>query len=209
MQVAVAIVFFGVLAFAMAFFAVMGLVQARRTRELASAAYDMGLRFSPDDLFDVPRRYGDMALMSCGHSPRANNVAHGRLAGMPVQAFDFRYEAGHGPRRMTRHYSVIVAEAQRELPRALIWHVEDEEFGPLAVRRPDMRVGCWHCVGDAAFARKLAEACRPLADLGVSAETLGPRILLCSRVERGGLSRALPMAAAIGVLQAVKADGPD
>ena len=203
MQAAVIIVLLGVLAVAMAFFAVMGLAQVRRTKALARAANEMGLQFSSDDPFDVPRRYADLALISCGHSGRANNVSYGRLHGLPVRAFDFRYEIGHGTRRIARHYSVVTAEVGVELPPALIWHVEDEAVSPLLAGRPTAHVDCWACQGDAEFARQLAEACRALADYFVSAQTQGSIMLLCAPVRKGEHRRGLLMSQAAGVLREI------
>ena len=204
MQAAVIILLFGVLLVATACFAVMGLAQVRRTRALARVAHEMGFQFSPDDPFDVPRRYADMALVSSGHSPRANNVAYGRLVGLGVRAFDFRYEVGHGPKRITKRYSVFTAEVDRQLPSALIWHLQDEALAPLSVRLPTAQVDCWSCTGDEEFARQLVEACRPLAEEGISAQTQGATILLCAPVRKEQRSRAISVARAAGVLRDIE-----
>ena len=103
----------------------MGLAQRHRRRLLARAAYEMGLKFSAADPFDVAARYRGFVLVPAGHSRRAENVLYGRCDGWSVRAFDFSYEAGHGPRRLARRYSVIVADTSLELPPALIWHAAD------------------------------------------------------------------------------------
>jgi hypothetical protein len=202
-QAVVVILLFAVLAVAMAASAVLGLVQARRARALARAAHEAGFKFSPSDPFDVPRRYAGLALISSGHSPRASNVTHGRLKGLPVRAFDFTYEIGHGPRRVTRHYSVVVAETDRRLPPAIIWHVDDGEMSPLPARQPTARVGCWLCSGDEQFSRRLAEACRPVADQAVSAQTWETRVMLCAPVPRGSNRRAFSIVQAGSVLSEI------
>ena len=205
MQAIVIILLLGVLAGAMAFFAVMGMAQVRRTRALARRAHAMGMQFSEDDPFDVPRRYAHMALVGAGHSPRADNVTYGRLDALPVRAFDFRYEAGHGPRRVTRHYSVVAADADTDLPAAIIWHEDDKDFAPLQTNLLAARVDCWSCVGGSDFARELAEACRPLTGQPVSAETRGATMMLCVPVDKGASSAAMSVADAAAALREIRA----
>jgi hypothetical protein len=110
-------------------FVVMGLAKVRRSRSLARAAHQRGNRFFRDDPFDVPRRYAKFALISSGHSPCAHNVTDGRLGGRSARAFDFRCELGHGTRRITRHYSVLVVGAAECPHRLLMWSDADASPG--------------------------------------------------------------------------------
>ena len=63
-----------VLVASVAYFVVMGLRQWRRTRRMVCRADAMGFHFGPEDLFDMPTRFGDFALFGIGHSSRAHNV---------------------------------------------------------------------------------------------------------------------------------------
>jgi len=174
----------GVLVASVVSFLVMGLVQFGRTNSLARKAHQMRMKFSSSDPFDVPCRYGQFALIANGHSGRANNVTYGRLEGWPVRAFDFRYEVGHGTRRLTRHYSVVVAETELDLPPVLMWNERDIEGSPMAVRQSSGRLAWWFYVGSDALAATLEEECRPLADQGVSVQICGSTLMLCAPVRK-------------------------
>lgn len=184
---------------------IMGALQVRRTRALAGEAHRMELRFSPDDPFDVPRRYADFALVHCGHSPRASNVTYGRVGGCPVRAFDFRYEVGHGTRRSARHYSVIVVETDLSLPFVLMWHEGDAQAAPLAVRQAGKRRGGWFCLGSDRLAASLADACAPMTGDRVSMQTRENAIMLCMPVQRRRQHYTDHLDNIQGVLDAAKA----
>jgi len=169
----------GVLVASVISFVVMGLRQLCRTNSLARKAHEMDLHFSPSDPFDVPRRYGSFALISSGHGPRAYNVTHGRVRGVPVRAFDFRYEVGHATRRMTRHYAVIVVHTHMVLDKLVMWHVDDVQAAPLSSGACTTRIDKWMCCGDLALARALVEASGPLADQAASAEVRNGTIMFC------------------------------
>lgn len=158
----------------------MGLAQRRRRRLLARAAHQMGLKFSPTDLFDIIRRYPEFVLASAGHSPRAENVIHGRCEGWNIRAFDFYFEAGHGPRRLARHYSVFAAEAGTDVPSALIWHGGDNEHVPLAAATSTARLGLWRVCWGGRFAPRLAEAFQRFAVEPVNVQTVRRSVILCS-----------------------------
>ena len=174
----------GVLIASVVSFVVMGLRQLRRTNSLARKAHEMDLHFSPSDLFDMPRRYGGFALISSGHGPRAYNVTHGHVRGVPVRAFDFRYEVGHATRRTTRHYAVIVVQTRMELGKLVMWHVDDAQAAPLSSGDAARRVGKWMCRGDLELACKLAEANGPLSDHAASAEVRNGTIMFCIPIEK-------------------------
>lgn len=174
----------GVLVAAVITFAVMGLADVRRRRRLARAAHQQGRRFFPDDPYDMPRRYAEFALVSSGHSARASHVTDGRLAGRCVRAFDFRCELGHGPRRMTRHYSVVSADGL-EVPEAvLMWPDNDAEFAPLAARGGEGRIGCWSFQGSRRLAAALAAAWRGSPDAEPSIEARGSALILAAPARR-------------------------
>ena len=179
MQDTFTLLLIGVLIASVVSFVVMGLRQLRRTNSLARKAHEMDMHFSPSDLFDVPRRYGGFALISSGHGPRAYNVTHGRVRGVPVRAFDFRYEVGHATRRTTRHYAVIVVQTHMVLGELVMWHIDDAQAAPLSSSIAARRVGKWMCCGDMELAYTLAEASGPLGDQFASAEVRNDTIMFC------------------------------
>ena len=185
MQIVFIVVLIGLLAGAVVSFVRMGLRQRRRTNALAREAHEMGLRFSSDDPFDVSRRYSGFALMNTGHSLRASNVTYGHQKGRLLRSFDFRCEVGHGTRRMTRAYRVVVAETERTMPAAMMWNDRDVDAAPLGVRHGHVRIGCWLCRGSGAFGAALARAFGSLAEEGLSMEALGTALMLCSPIPEG------------------------
>lgn len=178
------VILVGILMAAMISFVAMGMLQHRRTLLLARKAHERGLQFSSDDLFDIPRRYGDFAVICGGHSSLANNLTYGRLEGWPVRAFDFRYEAGHGPLRVTRHYGIVVLETPVPLPPALMWHDLDASAAPALCRLNDRRNEGWSYSGQDELVAVLARCCSHLASWGVSVQTRGPAVLLCVPIWR-------------------------
>ena len=198
LQTAFVVLLVGVLAASVISVAIMALLQIGRTRRLARQAESLGLRFASEDPFDAPRRYADFALITNGHSPRASNVTYGRLDGRMVRAFDFRYEVGHGTRRVTRHYDVVVVESERDLGNVLMWHDSDDEFAPLAVRG-EQRAGAWGVWGDVALVERLAEAIAPRGGSPVSMQCCGGTLMLFApeRRRRGGYAARLEDAVAV------------
>jgi hypothetical protein len=154
-----------------------GLLQAGRRRRLARLAHEAAMRFSSDDPFDVPRRYGLFALVAHGHSPRAHNVAYGHRRGRPIRAFDFRYELGHGPRRTSRRFSVMVSRLARPVGRVLMWHGSHREQAPPAVLASEYRTGEWLCQGDRRISHLLADCCEKMGE-PVSIEMSGEILML-------------------------------
>ncbi len=176
-------------------FAVGGAMGVRRRNRLARAAHEAGLLFSADDPFDVPRRYADFALVGAGHGGRATNVTYGRLGGLPIRAFDFRYEIGHGTRRHTRHYAVVVVEADAPLPTFSLWSSRQADLAPLAVRQAEGSLNGWDYRGQGA-GRALANLSQDLARAATGIEAFGPAtggftetaaaLMVCAPVRRGG-----------------------
>jgi len=214
MQAFFVVVMVSVLVVSVAFFVVMGLRQKRRTEALSRRAHEMGLRFSVTDPFDIPRRYGDFALVANGHGGRAENVAYGRVGAWPLRGFDFRYELGHGTRRVTKLYSVVVVETELHLPTVLMWNDADVEFAPITSRHCDGRLDCWTYAGEETFARVLAGACGDLAGDAASIETRGSVLMLCVPVRAGAghtdgrLGKAVRMIEALqGPLDEDRGDG--
>jgi hypothetical protein len=160
-------------------FAAMGILQARRTRRLARDAYEIDLRFSHGDPFDLPMRYRSFALIRTGHSPMARNVSYGRQDAWPVRCFDFRYEAGHGPRRVGRNYRVYVVETAGELQPVVMWHDQDRDWTPLEAQPADGRIGPWSYKGSPRATDVLAEICEDLAEQGASMQAAGRALMLC------------------------------
>ena len=204
MQNALVMVLVAVLIASTASFVVMGLSQRRRTWRLARRAHEMGMRFSADDPFDVPNRYAAFALIGGGHSPRASNVTYGHVEGSSLRAFDFRCELGHGTRRLSRHYGVIVAEVGRPAPEVLMWHRLDAQFAPLAGRIADGAVGPWRVAGDAGLAAALGRACQTLADQPVSVQAAGNSIMFCVPIRRRRQDYLTYFQKVLGVLRAMR-----
>lgn len=159
-------------------FIVMGLLLWRRSRRLAAFSHAHGLHFSPGDPHELPVTCGQFALLGCGHSPRASNVAFGQLDSFHVRAFDFRYEVGHGTRRMGRHYSVVLIDTSLLLPGVLMWNTDDADNAPLPVRQVDGQTGGWVYTGNAVLAELLKDAAGDLRQRGLSLQAHGCELLL-------------------------------
>jgi len=183
-QYAFVVLLVAVLVAAVATFVVMGLAKLRRTRNLARAAHQQECRFFRDDPHDMPRRYGGFAVISSGHSPRANNVTDGRLAGRPVRAFDFRCELGHGTRRLTRHYNVVAADALPPGPAVLLWPDHDRLLAPLAARNADGHVRCWSFRGNPRLATALAKGWTGNDETAPAIEVRGSVLLVATPARR-------------------------
>ena len=151
--------------------------RCRRT-ELARLAGDLGFRYSREDPFDIPGRYASFALLASGHSPAAVNVISGHLEGLSVRAFDFQYEAGHGTRRMTRRYGVVLLETDLPQPRLLMWHNGD--FAPVPARLATRTQGPWSLLGDVALTDAFLSACASWFPHGGCVEINGPAVLLAA-----------------------------
>lgn len=205
-------ILFGALGAGITVLAWLGLTQRRRRRRLARFAHETDLRFSADATFDLVGRYGDFVLVSAGHSPRVENELAGRRKGWQFRVFDYHFEAGHGPGRVLRRYSVMMADADVDLPRTLLWHGADVQQAPLAARYPSRRAGPWYLIDGQARAEAVAEALGDLADEPVSAQTRGRSVMLCCarRLRPADASRWID--AAVTALTAAKDrlsdDGP-
>jgi hypothetical protein len=181
----------------------MGWRQYRRRSALERVAHEMGMKFSTKDPFDLTRRYPTFVLTWAGHSPCAENVIHGRYKGWNLRAFDYRYEAGHGPGRLVRRYSVVAADTDLDLPAALMWRMEDASHVPMAVQRPWARLGPWLVVSGGQLPAVLTEAFGELAGQPVSVQIGDRSVLLCSAVRWQAKEFAARMdqaTAALGVL---------
>jgi hypothetical protein len=165
-------------------FGAAGMVHGRRTAALRRDAHEMDLRFSSEDPFDIPSRYAEFALVDNGHSPVASNVSHGRMDGLAVRAFDFRYEIGRGTCRQTCHYDVIVFETDAKLPATLMWHREDVAFAPLPARQIRGLIGQWTYCGDGQMAARLSAAWGSDVCQGVSMQSRSNAIMMCRPAQR-------------------------
>jgi hypothetical protein len=195
----------GMLAVGVVVLAWLGMAQRRRRRLLARAAHEMGLMFSASDPFDLTRRYSDFVLSTAGHSGRAENVLYGRYEGWYLRAFDYCYEAGHGPGRLTRRCGVIVADTDLELPSALLWHADDAEHAPLAARSPTGRSGRWLVISGRGFAGALAEAFGGFADRPVDLQTRRRSVMVCSAARFRPWELAAALNATVAALAALRA----
>jgi hypothetical protein len=146
----------------------LGSRQYARRRCLAQRAKQRGMTFSAGDTQRLALSYEDMALLCAGHSRRVENVISGRVNTLAIRAFDFRYDVGHGLRRMRRFYHVVLVDLGRAFEPVLMWHVGDLHRAPFLARQCTQRMGAWLFEGDARVAERLARACRPLSGHGVS-----------------------------------------
>lgn len=163
---------------AMVSFVVMGIFHEKRTRMISADAFGRSFRFSREDPFDIPQRYRDFALISCGHSPRAFNVSYGQVDSWTLRSFDFRYEVGHGTRRMSRLYNVTVVDTQLELPDVMMWNDSDGDNAPLEIRQVDGHVGGWSFTGDAQLADWLCDFAQKEGCRNLSLQTVNNSLLL-------------------------------
>jgi hypothetical protein len=168
----------------------IALGQARRSRRLARRAHEIALRFSYDDLFDVPRRYGTFCLMQAGHSSRAHNLIYGRRGSLPVRAFDFHYEIGHGTTRTTRRYWVVIVEMDQPLAPVILWNRLDGDLAPLEARLSDVEVRDWSCRGSLAAALAVCPILEAVASSGASLQSCGQAVMLCLPAHRKMLAEA-------------------
>ncbi len=182
MQYAFLVILMGTLGVGTLVLASMGRRQWRRRKGLARVAHEMGMKFSAKDPFELSRRYPSFVLASAGHSPRAENVIYGRYEGWYLRAFDYRFEAGHGPRRLVRRYTVIVSDTDLPVPPTLLWHEQDPDHLPLAVQSPLGRLQGWLVVAGPEFAGTLAAAFEGLRDQPVNLQIDRRSVMLCSAV---------------------------
>jgi len=183
-QLVFTILLIGVLGAAVVSIAVLGIRQHLRASALARRAHELSLHFAPEDSFDVPRRYAGYAMLGGGHSPRADNATYGRMRGLPVRAFDFRYEVGHGTRRLTRSYSVIVVETEAVLSPLLMWNDRDADNAPIGSRLGDGQCLGWTYRGSAEAAEKVAECCGHIAGSGLSVQFRAGAMMFCFPIRR-------------------------
>lgn len=177
MHTALPAILIGVWVVAAISMAVMGWRDHRRANALARKAHEMFMKFSIDDPFDIPRRYGPFAVIATGHSVRAGHVTYGRLEGVSVRAFDLRYELGHGTRRSTRFYGVIALESPADLGDVLLWNQREDQAVPVAAQMNEGRLDGWSFRGDRALAERLADCCQ--AFRVVSAQSRGNTVMFC------------------------------
>lgn len=150
-------------------FCAKGLARLKRESVLAGKAAALSLSFTREDSGDLPGHFPGFSLMSCGHSRRAYNIAHGQVDGCEVQAFDFRYEIGHGSRRRTRHHGVIMVRLRLD-GRVCMWSGADVEHFPLIIDRIEGSVGNWSYAGNRQLAERLSERIGELASSRASIE---------------------------------------
>lgn len=149
----------------MLWFAVVRLKQFHRTNVMARMANESGLRFSWRDPFEMPARYADFAVMNGGHSPRAYNVAYGMVSGAMLRGFDFNYEIGHGPRRMTVNHSILAYESETQMPFMAAWKFESfpqDKPAPLAAWCANSLANKWAYAGDGEILKQLLRHCGTL-----------------------------------------------
>jgi len=168
-----------VLVIAMLSFVVMGVRQRQRRYALRKAAVEMGLAFSSADAEALPLKYDNLAMVGIGHSRRAENIASGSIGHWRVRIFDFRFEVGHGVRRLTRHYCVSLTDLPEHNGDVLMWHSRDIDHAPLRLKASGQTAGQWIYLGDEAAAHRLAHACASLADSETSMELSANVLMVC------------------------------
>ena len=182
-------------------FAVMATMRLRRSRAAARQAHQLGMRFSAEDPLDVPRRYAESALVSGGHSAKADNVIYGQMRGRRVQAFDFRCEVGHGTRRLTRHYDVVVVEIHGQLPRLLMWNDAAADWAPMEARANDRHVANWSYGGDTELAEELVRVSSKLTAVDPSFQTCGTSLMIFAPARRGRSRSETRLAEAVRIAE--------
>ena len=80
----------------------------KRREALAAEARRLGLQFSADDPFQIPEMYAHFSDFTQGHSRCASNVMSGKLNGLYLMAFDYRYVTGSGKSQTTHCFSAII-----------------------------------------------------------------------------------------------------
>lgn len=148
----------------------LGLLQWRRRRLLSRLALAHGMRFSVADPFAIPQRYAGCEWMRSGHSAYAENVIFGRLGGWLLRAFDYHFEAGHGPQRLTHRVSVVLAETPMTWRPVVVWR-GDEVAAPGVLSGTVMADSDWLAVGDLAQAKTLSRCWPEAGSEAVSIET--------------------------------------
>lgn len=204
MQSIFLIILLGALCVGLGVLAWLGWTHRRRRRKLARFAHETDLRFASAGAVDLVGRYGDFVAVTAGHSPRAENVLSGHQAGWHFRLFDYHFESGHGPGRVLRRYSVMLADTDADLPDALLWHSGDLEQAPLAARYPCRRVGPWLVIDGAEWAEALADAVRPLGDAPVSVQTRRRSVMFCRTRPLRPAEAAGWIAAAAAALEQVR-----
>ena len=187
----------------------MGWSRRRRLMALARTAHEMGMRFSPDDPFDMTRHYSEFVLASAGHSGRAENVIFGRYEGWILRTFDYYFEVGHGTRRLSRRYSVIATDTDLDLPDLLMWSADDTDHVPLAVGDPVGRAGQWMVISGMKFAPTMAEAFGNYSDKPVDLQINNRSVMICSPVRWKPAELAGELARAVECLQRLRNKSPN
>ncbi len=208
MQLAFLVILMGTLVAGMVALSALAVGQRRRRRRLARAAHEMGMNFSSVDPFGLTQRYDAFVLTGAGHSPRAENVIYGRQGGWGVRAYDYRFEAGHGPGRLTRRYCVIVVETGGRLPEAMLWHAADAEAVPLAAQAATSQVGPWLVAAGESSAERLAGAFATFGSEPISIESHDESLMVFAAVRWApeGLARRIErVVAAVRVVSGGKA----
>ncbi len=164
----------------------LGGKQHARRRRLAERARQRGLEFAAGDSQRLVLSYEDMALLCAGHSRRVENVISGRLDSWTIRAFDFRFDVGHGLRRMRRLYHVVLVDLGQLLDPVLMWHVDDLRRAPFLVRQCDQRMGGWLYSGSEMLARRLGHACAGLERCHVSMQIREQWLVLSCPASRDG-----------------------
>ncbi len=204
MQFAFPLILIAALGVGVVVLAWMGWSRRRRLLALARIAHETGMRFSPDDPFDLTRHYSGFVLPSAGHSGRAENVVFGRYDGWVLRAFDYYFEVGHGTRRMSRRYSIITADTDLDLPDLLMWSSDDTEHVPLAVRRPLGQAGQWMVITGMKFAGTMVEAFSNYSDRPIDLQINNGSVMICSPVRWKPVELTGELARAVECLQRLR-----
>jgi hypothetical protein len=85
---------------------------------------------------------------------------------------------GHGTRRLTQRYNVVLAHADHPLPPVLMWPEQDAGEMPLAARRSRRRKGGWFYSGDEAAVSRLADRCDALGAKALGFQTVGDALMV-------------------------------
>ncbi|MEW6355132.1 MAG: hypothetical protein AB1696_02305 [Planctomycetota bacterium] len=92
------------------------LYEKKRRERLNEIAAQMGLEFYPKDVFNIPVSYAAFQRLNTGRSRQAKNVMHGKLGGVALKIFDYKYTTGGGKSSTTHSLSIVLADTDYDFP---------------------------------------------------------------------------------------------
>ncbi|MFH1423244.1 MAG: hypothetical protein ABIH42_11110 [Planctomycetota bacterium] len=88
----------------------------KRREALSALAKEIGLSYSPKDLFNIPRKFGHLSMFQHGDSRRAYDVLFGEKDGAEVYIFNYIYYTGSGKNRHAHTFTNCVLRGKDRFP---------------------------------------------------------------------------------------------